>query len=184
MEYIQRLNHFAATRTWDLDPTGINWRDDNGESGRIAYGAISNVRLRFEPSRAERRRFVMRFQANREYIISNINYRGVANFVDQSGQFRNFVTAFHDNLQRVNPDVSYQSGSTKGAYLGNWVLTLFVLAMLFAAGLFFISIGMVWIAALKLVIIVFYLPTLFRSLVINRPGTYRPNNIPVDILPA
>jgi hypothetical protein len=184
LEYVQKLSHHSATRTWYLDQLGVHWSDNNGETGRIAYEAIKSVRLRFEPSRAERRRYAMRFLASRNHIITNINYRGMMDFVDQSPQFHKFITSFHTNLHSVNPHVEYYSGSTKGAYIGNLALTLFVLVMIVLAALFFISIGMVWVAGIKVIIILFYLPTLFRLLARNRPSSYLPNKIPPHIFPT
>ena len=184
MEYVQKLNHFSAARTWQLDHSGLNWSDSKGESGRIAYTAITAVRLRFEPSRAERRRFAMRIRAGSEYVITNINYRGVLDFEDQSSQFSEFVRALHGQLSQANPQVAYQAGSTAAAFAGNLFFMVFVAGVLLAAVLFLVFAGMLWLVAVKVLLILFYLPTALKVLRRNRPGTYDPLNIPPALMPA
>ncbi len=147
MEYVQRLNHFAAARTWRLDYDGITWSDDNGESGRITYLAVRAVRLRFEPSRTERGRYAMRIFAGREYLITNMNYRGLMDFVDESAQFRRFVMAFHECLRQENKNVTYKVGATHLAYMANLLITLFVMLILCVAVFYFVSVGLMWLVA-------------------------------------
>lgn len=182
MDYTQRLNQFTPERTWQLGDSGISWRDENSQ-GSIEFSAIKEVRLRFEPTRAERRRFAMRLKDGNIHLLTNIHYRGPMDFADQSNEYRAFVTAFHNRLSAANPAVRFKRGSTPGAYLGNSILTLFVLLVLMGAGVYFLMAGIFWLAGVKLLIILFYLPTVFRLLIRNKPGRYDPHHIPPALLP-
>ena len=183
MKYTQRLNQFTPTRTWTLTPKALQWHDDKGASGEIELSKVKEVRLRFEPSRAETRRFAMHINAGTTTTITNINYRGVMDFEARSDEFRNFVIAFHKALASTNPSVIYHQGSTTGAYIGNVLLSLFVFGIIIFAFFFFLFAGVVWVALVKLVIILALIPTLIRFLKRNRPGTYRPDDIPAELLP-
>ena len=103
---------------------------------------------------------------------------------DQSAQFQKFIVTFHEKLQDANSNVMYKSGSTPGAYMGNVVLSILIIAMLIVAAVFFLSIGLIWLVGLKLLLIIFYMPTLFKLLKRNRPGNYNPVSIPTALLPV
>lgn len=184
MEYTQKLHQFVPERTWQVGDTELSWHDAKGQSGRIPYASVKSVRLRFEPSRAERRRYAMRIDAIPQAAITNIHYDGIYDFKDQSETYRPFVEAFHEKLLKANPNVQFRSGSTPFAYVGNILLTIWIFAMLAIAAMFLFAIGLTWLVVLKLAIIIFFLPALFRLLKKNKPSTYDPLDIPEDLAPS
>jgi hypothetical protein len=46
------------------------------------------------------------------------------------------------------------------------------------------TIGLIWIAAIKLAVVIFFVPTLVRYIRRAKPATYDPLNLPADVLPA
>lgn len=184
MDYTQRLHQFVTERTWTVGDDALTWRDVKGGGGRVPYSAIRSVRLRFEPTRAERRRYAMRIDAGTELAITNIHYAGIYDFKDQSEMFRPFVEAFHTKLKAANPNVKYLSGSTPAAYVMNILLTIWIFAMLAIAAIFLFSIGVGWLVAVKVGLILFFMPALFRLLKKNKPSTYDPQHIPESLVPS
>lgn len=184
MKYTHRLHQFTKTRCWEIREDGLGFVDENDREGLIPWRSVSHVRLRFEPSRAETRRYAMRIKAGIEYTITNIHYRGIMDFQEQSLEFAHFVHAFHDMLQRKNPNVIYRSGSTLPAYIANVLLSIFVLLLLLVIGYFFLRSGLYGLVAVKTAILLFYIPTMLVLLRKNRPRRYDPSDIPVDLIPA
>jgi len=48
--------------------------------------------------------------------------------------------------------------------------------VIIGAGIFFLTAGLVWIAAIKLAILLFFFPRLIRYVKRNKPGSYDPLN--------
>lgn len=184
MDYTQKLHQFVPERTWHVDDKALSWLDVKGGVGRIPFETIRSVRLRFEPTRAERRRYAMRIDAGTEVAVTNIHYAGIYDFKDQSDSYRPFVEAFHRALSTANPNVKYHSGSTPFAYVMNILLTIWIFAMLAIAAMFLLATGLIWLVVIKLGIIVFFLPALFRLLKKNKPSTYEPLDIPDSLVPS
>ena len=88
MQYEQRLHQFTSTKTWEIRPDALVWHDDKGEKGGIRFSQIKLVRLRFQPTRVERRRIALLIQVPGQTCqITNIHYRGVMDFEERSEDF-------------------------------------------------------------------------------------------------
>lgn len=184
MTYTQRLHQFTKSRSWEIRQDGLSFVEENDREGLIPWTSITAIRLRFEPSRAETRRYAMRIKAGVEYTITNVNYRGIMDFEEQSAEFAEFVHELHNMLSQKNPSVVYRSGSTLPAYIANVLLSVFVLLILLVIGYIFLRSGLYGIVAVKTVIILFYIPTMLVLLKKNRPRPYDPTDIPSDLIPA
>jgi hypothetical protein len=140
------------------------------------------VRLRYEPSRAERRRVGLHIYAPYDHHITNINYKGPMNFEHQPDAFRTFVTEFHALFPDGTETVFHQ-GSTMGAYIGNAVLTLLIFGFLMFLAPILAVTGIPGATSIaRIILLVIFAPTLIRLLIRNRPRTYRPNSLPTDLL--
>lgn len=182
MRYTQRLNAFKPHTTWEVGKNGLAWLDDKGGKGDIPWGKIKSVRLRYEPSRAETRRVGLLIHTPHPYSITNINYKGPLNFKLQKNEFRNFVLAFHAGFPKDTETVFYK-GSTRAAYVGNLLITLLVLAFLFFLAPLLSLTGVPSLGSiLRITIIILLIPILINLLVKNKPDTYRPDHIPLDML--
>lgn len=183
MTYTQKLHQFEPRKTWSLGENELIWEDEKGQSRSVPYSDIRSVRLRYEPTRAERRRFAMRIDAVIELTITSIDYRGIYDFKDQAEDYREFVTAFHEKLHARNPNVKYLSGSKPFTYVLNWLLTFWILFMIAIAAFILMSSGLIWLVVVKLGLVIFFLPALFKLLNRNRPSSYDPTDIPKRLLP-
>lgn len=180
--YTQRLNAFSRPTTWQVDQAGIYWNNDRGEQGEIPWSKLRRVRLRFEPSRFETRRIALHFDAPYPFKISNIDYRGFGDFKAHSTEFRAFVDAFHRHVPR-NAGIQFRVGSTWGAYVMNIVITLAVVLLLLALAPIISVTGMPGgIVLARLVIILIFLPVVFKLLWLNRPRDYDPDQLPEAML--
>jgi hypothetical protein len=90
----------------------------------------------------------------------------------------------HRRLAAKGKDVRYVRGNSTAAYVANWLLTIFIFAMLALAFVLLMAWGLVWIAVVKIAIILFFIPTLIRYMMRAKPATYDPLAIPRDVLPA
>lgn len=184
ISYSQRLNQFTQPCTWELHEKGLIWTREDGFQNRIPFKNIKSVRLRYEPTRAETRRYALRIHDGREHVITNIHYKGIMDFENRSETFNAFVDAFHQALRKANPGVKYMAGSTPAAFVGNLLVSLFVLVVLAFIAFFLFTSGMYGIVLVKAAIILFYVPVMLIQLKKNIPKSYDPAAIPTELMPA
>ena len=184
--YTQRLNALTPTRTWTVNPDGLSWEDVKDDQlvgrGTVPLDTIRSVSLRFEPSRAERRRVALHLNGIGRHIITNIDYRGLLNFRHQPEDFRAFVAAVHD-LFPANSPTTFHAGSTWPSYIGNAVLSVLILLFLLLIAPILSVTGIPAATTIgRIAIIAFFAPTLIRVLIRNRPRNYRPDDWPERML--
>ena len=182
--YTQRLNAFRKPTTWTVDARGLRWQEtgEGAQSGFIAIEDITSVRLRFEPSRAERRRTALHVYNPIDHPITNINFRGILDFEHQKTEFFEFADAFHAAFPNDTKTV-FHKGSTRGACIGNILLTLGILALLLLiAPIVSVTGAPSATSIFRLVIILIFFPVLIKVIYRNKPGTYRPNAWPKEML--
>jgi hypothetical protein len=182
MKYTHRLNAFKPTVTWEVSDSGLVWLDDKGGAGDIPWAKIKSVRLRAEPSRAETRRVVLHIYTPIDHPISNIHYKGPMNFKAQKDEFREFVLAFHKAFPAGAETIFYK-GATRGAYIANALITLGILAFLFLLAPLLALTGIPSAGSIvRIVIIILFVPVLLSMLVKDKPDTYEPDDVPLDML--
>lgn len=157
----------------------------NERSQLHAYADVKSVRLKYDPTRVQTNRYLMDVEfANAPKLrVTNSSYEGFAYFKDQSDSFRGFVESFHQALADNNVNAQYLAGANSFSYIASLLCTFFVLGILVFASIYMLLTGMFLIVLIKLILIVIYLPAVFRYLKANRPRSYQPNNIPVSLLP-
>lgn len=180
--YTQRLNALTRPTTWRVSEKGLFWNEEGGKSGEIPWSKVRNVRLRFEPTRFETRRVTLHFQAPYPFQISNIEYQGIGNFKPQPDEFRAFVEGFHKFIPRT-AGIRFRVGSTWPAYVMNVVITIGVVTLLLALAPIAQATGMPGgIVLTRIVLILIFLPVLFKFLWLNRPRSYDPDHLPQKML--
>ena len=152
---------------------------------RIGLSKVVSLRLEFAPTRPEPNRFRCRLTLRGGEVLEFFNrtYRGVYDFADTSAAYVAFVEALHLELVRHAPDCIFCAGASAGNYALNMGILVFVALVVMGALIFFVSIGMVWIALIKVMLITFYTPTAIRWAKRNKPGHYAPHAIPSVVLP-
>lgn len=182
--YTQKLNAFQPRKTWTVSDKGLEWQDQEKDmkSGVLKWDDIRSVRLRFEPSRAETRRVALHIYTPVQHTITNIHYGGMMDFRLQKREFRQFVEAFHAAIP-VGTNITFHSGSTPRAYVGNAVVSLGILIfLLFLAPIMTIT-GIPGATSIfRIVMILIFLPILAKVLIKNKPSTYTADKLPENML--
>lgn len=184
LTYTHKPHAFAPETQWTLTPEGLSWdqTDKEKRSGTILYDDIKMVRIRYEPTRYERKRVGLSIHAGRLYHITNIGYGGVLDFVNQSESFNPFVMAFHNGFPS-NSKTKFYKGSTWPAMIGNLVITIFVLLLLLFLAPIVSMTGIPGSTSIfRIILIVFFLPVLFILIKRNWPREYRPETFPEEML--
>jgi hypothetical protein len=184
--YTVRANAFTGRRTFRLTDNALTWEEDGKPLDGVFYDDVAEVRMRYAPSRAWTNRYVAQilFREGGMVELSNMDFVGFANMREQNADYAAFLRAFHRRLAERNATAIFRKGSSAAAYAGNLALTAFILAMIVLAAVLLVTWGFVWIAAVKLVIVVLFVPVLFRFIRRAKPETYDPRALPADALPA
>lgn len=183
--YVTRNNAFVPAVEWTLDGGSLRRSDGKGPPQVYALKDVREVRLAFAPTRPERNRYRCRvlLPGGQAIEFFNRTYRGVMDFADTSAEYAAFVQALHVALARHNPACRFTAGASQGAFVVNAVVLVLLAVVMIGALIFFLVVGLLWVALLKVLLIAFYLPTAWAWVKRNRPRVYGPETIPPDILP-
>jgi hypothetical protein len=66
-------------------------------------------------------RCVIKPRRGRKLVISNLHFRGLANFEDRAGQFRPFVNSLIRSVAAANPEVAFISGMPRALWIA-WIV--------------------------------------------------------------
>lgn len=179
MSYQNRLNAFHKRRDWSLVSGAIAWSEDSGVTGRLEFAQIRQVRLRYEPTRTEKKRALLQLQTAGDCeSISNIDYRGPLESIDQSEAFVAFAEELHEALAAAPGKVDFLGGWTARGYQRTLMLCAVILLTDLGLGAFLYFEGMPAKSAFTVLAIL----GLFASLLVlarrNRPYRYEPRAIP------
>lgn len=186
IDYGFRAHAFATNRVFRLTEDALVWQDDGAPLDGVFFDDIAEVRVAYAPTRVARNRYRTQviFKQGGMVELFNTHYAGFADFEERNAEYAAFVRKLHRRLAERNAPAAFRKGNSPAAYMGNLVLTLFVFAMIAFAFVLLFSFGLVWIAVVKLAIVLFFVPTLIRYVRRSRPETYDPRAVPADALPA
>lgn len=186
MRYATRNNAFTSSCTWVIaDGTLRSETDDGGPPAPFLLSTVTELRLDFHPTRADRNCFRCRLRVRdgRRIEILNRAWRGPLVFKDTSAEYVAFVRALVEEVQRLAPDCRFAAGTTPLHYAVNVAATAFIGLCAVAIAWFLMRVNLTWMVGIKIVVILFYLPTLLLWLTRNRPRRFAPPAIPADVLP-
>ena len=185
--YTHTYNFFKKARSYRLTGSALTWMDE-GEAGvkSLPYSDIKEVRLAYRPTRVQRNRYFAHIvpKSGKQIDITNTSFRGLGDLVEHNEAYSAFIRELHRRLVTMRTDATFHKGSSMLGYIGNMLLTIFIVAMVVLAFFLLTATGVVWIAVVKLAIIAFFVPTLYRFMKRSRPQDYDPRDIPDDALPA
>lgn len=186
IDYGFRAHAFAKDRVFRLTGDALVWQDEGAPLDGVFFDDIAEVRVAYAPTRVARNRYRTQviFKQGGMVEIFNTHYAGFADFAERNAEYAAFVRALHRRLAERNAPTAFRKGNSPAAYAGNVVLTVFIFAMIALAVVLLFNFGLVWIAVVKLAIILFFVPTLIRYVRRSRPAAYDPRAIPADALPA
>lgn len=186
MRYSTRNHALVPATTWVLDGETLRLEDDKGPPRVIPLGRVRSMRLDFAPTRPERNRFRCRLTLAGGEVLTffNRSYAGFNRFPDTSAEYVAFVRACTAALMRHAPGCQFFAGATWPSYFFNLLTTGFIFLCFAAIAWFLMRVNLTWMIALKILILIFYVPVLIRWVVRNRPHAFHPGAIPPETLPA
>jgi hypothetical protein len=168
-----------------LAPDALEWRTGRRES-RIPYMAIRRLRMSFRPQTMQTQRFCTEIwsEGHPKLKVVSTSWKSLFEQTGQGDDYARFVVALHRQLADRNSNVAYQAGTVVPVYWGGVVL--FVGCALAMAALIVLALqerawsGAAFIAAF-LGVFLWQAGTFLRR---NRPGRYRPDCLPAQLLPG
>jgi hypothetical protein len=184
--YQFRSNAFVKMRRYTLTDDAMTWEEEGKPLDGVFYDDISEIRLAYAPTRWETNRYRAQiiFRQGGMAELFNVDYRGFADFAQLNDEYVAFLRELHRRLADKSVPVVLRKGNSAAAYVGNIALAALIAVGLAAIFVVLVTIGLAWLAIVKLMVILFFIPTLIRYMQRAKPGTYDPRAIPDDMLPA
>jgi hypothetical protein len=157
-----------------------------GGSARFPYASIVELRLCFDPTRADdtRHRCDVRLADRRRVSFYSTHFASVMNFEDRAATYVPLVRGLVARVAEANPGCRFRSGKRPVVYwtehavlLALFALLVFVLALV--GGSAFSDLVLV-----KLGVIAGFIPVMIAYTRKNRPGRFDPAAIPAQVLPG
>ncbi len=184
VSYSYRPSVFGAFREFRLTERGIDWAAGL-RSGSIPFDRVRRLRVSYRPHSMQSHHFITELWADGspKLLISSSSWKSMMEQERLDGAYSAFVRELHRRLSGANSAARFERGSNPLIY---WVgVLVFVGAAVGLAALIVraLQADATTSAAIVGAFLVFYLwqaGNFFRR---NRPGTYRPDALPADVMP-
>jgi hypothetical protein len=183
--YCYRPSLLGAGWEFTLRQHGFDWTR-GGRSGHVAYASIRRIRLSYRPMSMQMHRFVTEIVADGAPFLRAVStsWKSLVEQERLDGAYSTFVVELHRRAAERSPQLMCERGRSPLLYwpgLLSSVLIATGLAILIVRALQAqASLAAVLIAAF-LGLFVWQAAKYFRR---NRPGSYRPEALPPELLPA
>jgi hypothetical protein len=184
VSYRYRPSVFGAFREFSLTEGGIHWAAGL-RSGNIPFDRVRRLRLSYRPHSMQSHRFVTELWADGtpKLLISSSSYKSMMEQERLDGAYSSFVRELHRRIARANGATQFERGSNPLVYWLGVVIFTGAAIGLAALSVRALQAGATTSAAIVGAFLAFYLwqaGNFFRR---NRPGTYRPDALPADVMP-
>jgi hypothetical protein len=184
LTYSYKASSFGAPWEFRLKPEGIRWAVGM-RSGVLRYDRIRRVRLSFRPVTMQSYRFQAEIWSDDMPMlrIASTSWRGLVEQTRQDEGYTAFILELHRRLAEARTQAQFTTGVPSVIY---WLgIAVFVgvalgLAALIARALRLSEWAAVGLIGGFFVLFAWRLGSFFRR---NRPGIYRPEQVPDDVLP-
>ena len=183
--YIYKPSLAGAPLQFRLSADALEWSAGR-YSGRVAYDRIRRVRVSFRPAALQNVRFITEIwpAGAPKLVIASSSWRGVTDQERLDQDYVTFVGELHRRLAVAGGSARYECGAPALLYwpgLAMFVASALAMAGLAVEGLRAVSIpGTLFVIAF-LSLFLWQMGRFFRR---NRPGTYRPDAPPAELLPT
>jgi hypothetical protein len=182
--YYYKPNLVGAAWVFRLRANGLDW-EFGRRSNFIRYDEIRRVRLSFRPGTMQSYRFLTEIWAprNPRLQISSTSFRSLMEQARQDAEYTAFVRELHNRLAAAGSTAQFHAGMHPLIHwLGTGVFLLIALALFTFLIRILLNGDLAGAAVIVAVIalLVWQVGTIFYR---NRPGTYRPDEPPVIVLP-
>lgn len=182
--YTFRPSLLGAPWQFTLAPDGIRWTVGS-RSGRLAYGQVRRIRMSYRPANMQSYRFITELwgQGAPRLRIVSTSWKSMFEQERLDKAYAAFVTELHRRLAEANATPLYQQGVHPLTYWPGLILftgiALGMAALAVRALQEDVSAGAAFVGAF-LLLFLWQGGNFFRR---NRPGVYRPDALPREILP-
>jgi len=182
--YSYKPSLLGAAWQFRLRPDALEWQAGRYQ-GRMPYGRIARVRLSFRPVTMQTRRFVTEIwpPGGAKLSIQSTSWRSLVEQETQDRAYGAFVRELHRRLATAGAEISFETGVPPVVYWPGLAVFAVLTLGLAALALRALQIGQLSGAALVgglLVLLLWQSGGYFRR---NRPGRYRPDALPGELMP-
>jgi uncharacterized membrane protein YgdD (TMEM256/DUF423 family) len=182
--YAYRSSMFGAAREFRLTGDGIEWTAGR-RSGQIPFPAVRRLRMSFKPANMQWQRFLTEVWADGapKLEIVSTSWKSMVEQERLDKSYTAFVTELHRRIALAAVPARFERGRSPFLYWPS--LTVFAGVALVAAALIVRALqsdakgGAAFIAGF-LVLFLWQGGNFFRR---NRPGLYRPDALPAELMP-
>jgi hypothetical protein len=182
--YAYRPSVLGATWSYRLGPDAIAW-DTGRRSGRVAFRAITRVRLSYRPMTMQTQRYRMEIWSSEapKLDLVSTSWKSMVEQERLDSSYAAFAEELHRCIVAAGAPVRFESGINRLVY---WLgMALFVIT---SVGLALMTVralaAAVWLAAAMVAaflgLFLWQGGNFFRR---NRPAAYDPRSLPADLLP-
>jgi hypothetical protein len=184
LHYAYKPSLVSPPYEFQLAPDALYWRM-GGRSDRIPYGGIRRVRLSYRPLTMQSHRFLAEIwpAEGRRLSIASSSWKTIAEQERLDGPYVAFITELHRRMRAAGTSAVFETGSPPLIYWPGFAVL--VLASLAMAALIVQALrtdqpaGALFVGVF-LAVFLWWGNSYFRR---NRPGTYRPDALPPEVLP-
>ena len=178
-------NAFAKRRTYRLTQDALTWEEEGATLDGVFYDAIAEVQMTYAPTRFTTNRYRTRiiFRQGGMVNLFNTDYAGIGDFPEKNEDYAAFVRELHKRLAERGTNTVFRKGNSTAAYVLNLALTVFIFAMIALAFVLLFNFGLMWVAVVKLMVVLTFVPVLIRYIRRVRPAEYDPLALPPDAVP-
>ena len=184
LAYSYKPSLMAAPFEFRLTPTALAW-SKGSFADRVPYDRIRRLRLSFRPVTLQSYRFVAEIwpAAGPKLMIASTSWRSMLEQERHDAAYNGFLVELHQRIAQSGGAPSFETGAPVPMYwigVAVFAVTGLLLAYLVLRALLLGELGGAAIVAVFLALFVWQVGMgIYR----NRPGTYRPDALPPDVLP-
>ena len=185
LSYSFKPSAIGAPWEFRLGEQGLDWRKGRLK-GTVAYRDIRRVRLSFRPATFQTQRFLAEIwpMHGPKLEIASSSWKSMVEQERLDRAYRTFVAALHRRLIASGADPSFENGSPPALYwpgVAVFVGTALGMAALAVRALQTGTASAALFIGAFLALFLWQVGVFFKR---NRPGRYRPEELPPDVMPS
>lgn len=180
-----RRNERESAATWTLGPDSLERTEGNGLTKKMAYDEVKELRLLYDPARAAPHRFRCDLNSVAGHRVSLMSKSFVTPriYEDRSSGYASFVRELIQRVGAAAPHCKFYAGQTPWSFYGGHALALIGVLVIAHLAARFGGLPPNPALILKIVMAAAYLAIAVLSAKRRRPRSFKPQNIPPNMLP-
>ena len=157
-----------------------------GGSARFPYASICELRLCFDPTRADdtRHRCDIRLADRQKASFYSTHFVGFSEFEDRAASYTALVRELVARVVRANPSCRFRARKRPIVYWTEHIVLLALAALLVFVLALVGGVAITDLFLVKLGVIVAFVPVMIAYTRKNRPGSFDPKVLPEKVLPG